>query len=53
LEELDENLRQQDLEEALAFGNHKGAQKNPMHLRELVEKDVIHGYGIPDSSALT
>ncbi len=47
LEDLDENLRQQDLEEALAFGNHKGAQKNPMRLRELVEKDVIHGYGLP------
>ena len=47
MEELDENLRQQDLEEALTFGNHKGAQKHPMRLRELVEKDVTHGYGLP------
>jgi len=44
---LEEKRRQQDLDEALAFGNHKGAQKHPTQLRKLVEKDVIHGYGLP------
>ena len=38
--------RQNDLEEALIFGNHKGAEKNPKLLKELVEKDVTHGYGL-------
>ena len=47
LEDLNEEHRRQDLEEALAFGNHKGAQKHPSHLRKLVEKDVIHGNGLP------
>ena len=35
-----------DLEEALTFGNHKGAEQNPKVLKELVEKDVTHGYGL-------
>ena len=34
------------LEEALDFGNHKGAEQNPKVLKELAEKDVIHGYGL-------
>jgi hypothetical protein len=47
LDYLEEDQRKQDIEDALAFGNHKGAQKKPAQLRTLVEKDVIHGYGLP------
>ena len=47
LDTLEEDRRKQDLEDALTFGNHKGAQKNPIQLRALVEKDVTHGYGLP------
>ena len=35
-----------DLEEALTFGNHQGAEQSPKVLTELVEKDVTHGYGL-------
>ena len=35
-----------DLEEALDFGNHKGAKANPKVLRDFVEKDVTHDYGL-------
>ena len=47
LEDLPEDLRAQDLKDALALGNHKGAEKHPSLLRRLVEKDVVHGYGLP------
>ena len=32
------------LEQALAFGNHKGAESNPEILKDLAEKDVTHDY---------
>jgi len=32
LEHLEEDRRKQDLKDTLAFGNHKGAQKNPIQL---------------------
>ena len=32
------------MKEALSFGNHKGAVRNPFFLRKLIEKDVFHGY---------
>ena len=35
-----------DLEEALAIGNHKGVEQNPKILKDLVTKDVTHGYGL-------
>ena len=35
------------MKEALEKGNHGGANKNPALLRELVEKDVTHGYSLP------
>ena len=38
LEELPMAVRLNDLEEALAFGNHKGAEQNPKIRKELVEK---------------
>jgi hypothetical protein len=47
LEELDAATRASDLQEALAFGNHKGASSNPTLLKRLVEKDVTHGYALP------
>ena len=31
---------------ALYFGNHKGAVRNPILLRKLIEKHVVHGYGL-------
>ena len=38
--------RQKDLQEALEFGKHKGAESNPKTLIDLVKKDVTHGYGL-------
>ncbi|KAL9183869.1 hypothetical protein ACHAXT_004725 [Thalassiosira profunda] len=46
LEELDFESRAKDLDQALAFGNHKGATEQPALLRQLVEKDVVHGYAL-------
>ena len=46
LDDLPLSLRKKDLKEAMAFGNHKGAESNTGTLRELVKKDVIHGYGL-------
>jgi hypothetical protein len=47
LRELDEETRLLDFNAALARGNHKGAQKKPDSLKDLVNKDIIHGYGLP------
>ena len=44
LEELEESKRETDIKEALSFGNHKGAVRNPIFLRKLIEKDVVHVY---------
>ena len=38
LEDLDFDKRAKDLKEALEFGNHKGAEKQPELLKSLVEK---------------
>ena len=46
LEDLPASKKSEDLEEALAFGNHKGAEYNPKILKEWVEKDVTFGYGL-------
>lgn len=46
LVELDEENRQADVNEALTFGNHKGATNDPILLRKLVEKDVTYGYSL-------
>jgi hypothetical protein len=41
------------LEHALAFGNHKGATKDPKQLQALLVEDVIHGFNMPlDMSAV-
>ena len=34
------------MKEALLFGNHKGANNNQELLQKLVEKDIVHGYGL-------
>jgi hypothetical protein len=35
------------VEEALTFGNHKGATKQPDLLKLLVNSNVIHGFALP------
>ena len=45
--DLDEETRLNDFESALARGNHKGAQKKPELLFDLINKDVVHGYCLP------
>ena len=46
MDELDPDSRLSDLEDVIAFGNHKGATKNEDLLKKLVEKDVKYGYGL-------
>ena len=46
MDELDPEFRLSDLEDAIAFGNHKGATKNEDLLKKIVEKDVTYGYGL-------
>ena len=46
LEQLEESKRETDMKEALSFGNNKGAVRNANFLRKLIEKDVVHGYGL-------
>ena len=46
LDELSVEMRRSDLAEALAFGNHKGASSQPELLRQLIEKDITHGFGL-------
>ncbi len=45
LKEINEEDRVADLQEALQFGNHKGATSKPELLRELITADVTHGHG--------
>jgi hypothetical protein len=45
-EEIDEEKMVSDLDDALEFGNHKGAEKQPDLLTELVIKDVQYGYAL-------
>ena len=47
LDKVSMSDREADLDEALAFGNHKGAESNPELLRKLVVKDITHGYALP------
>ena len=46
MEELSDELRECDLQDALEFGNHKGVSEKPELLKELVHKDIIHGHGL-------
>ena len=47
LEDMPEEQQIANVEEAIEFGNHKGATNNPVLLRGLVEKDIKYGYCIP------
>jgi hypothetical protein len=47
LETLDKERRLEDLNEALAFRNHKGVSLQPDLLRKLVTEDVQFGYCLP------
>ena len=47
LEALNSQERASDLQDALEFGNHKGATGKPELLEKLITKDVTHGYGLP------
>jgi hypothetical protein len=44
LEEISEENKVADLQEALQFGNHKGAISKPELLKEPITADVQHGY---------
>ena len=46
LEDLDFESRQQDLQEALEFGNHKGADENPDLFEKMMKDDVTNGYSL-------
>jgi hypothetical protein len=47
LEEISEENRQQDLEDALTFSNHKGTSAKLVLLKKLLKKDAIHRYSLP------
>ena len=47
LDELSEDERKQDIDDALTFGNHKGASQKPELLKKLIGKDVKYGYSLP------
>jgi hypothetical protein len=47
LSDIDEEGRQKDITEALAFGNHKRATENPDLLTSLIMEDVTHGFMLP------
>jgi hypothetical protein len=47
LAEISKNEQQQDLVNALTFGNHKGALQKPVIFKKLTTKDVKYGYSLP------
>ncbi len=47
LVKINESERQKDLEDALTFGNHKGALQKPIPLKKLIAKDVKYGSSLP------
>ena len=34
------------MKEAISFENYKGAMRNPISLKKMIEKYVVHGYGL-------
>jgi hypothetical protein len=46
LEKISKSNRIVDLQEALQFGNHKGATSKPELLRELITEGIGYGYGL-------
>jgi hypothetical protein len=51
LSPIDEHNQLLDIDDALTFGNHKGANQQPELLRELINDDVTRGF-YPHSSTL-
>ena len=49
LEELRKEDCKKDLADTLIFGSHKGASAKPDLLRNLISKDIKHGYSLPIS----
>jgi hypothetical protein len=47
LVEISKIKQQQDLVDALTFGNHKGALQKPVILKKLIAKNVKYGYSLP------
>ena len=47
LVEISKNEQQQDLVNALTFGNHKGTSQKPVILKKLIAIDVKYGYSLP------
>ena len=47
LQPLDEEIRAKDVEEALVFGNHKGAIQQQDLLKKLVTDNVVRGFALP------
>jgi hypothetical protein len=47
LAEISKNEQQQDLVNALTFGNHKGALQKLVILKKLIAKDLKYGYSLP------
>jgi hypothetical protein len=44
LEHISKELQIADVNKAIEFGSHKGANNNPCLLRKLIKKDVKYGY---------
>jgi hypothetical protein len=47
LAKLSKEEQRKDIEDALAFSNHKGTSQKPELLKKLVGKDVKYGYSLP------
>jgi hypothetical protein len=47
LGEISKNEQQQDLVDALTFGNPNGTSQKPVILKKLITKDIKYGYSLP------
>jgi hypothetical protein len=47
LSPIDKHNQFLDIDDTLAFGNHKGANQQPELLRELINNDVTRGFALP------
>jgi hypothetical protein len=47
LVEISKNEQQQNLVDALTFGNHKGALQKPIILKKLIAKEIKYEYSLP------
>ncbi len=47
LDKISKEKRVNNLNDALTFGNHKGASAKPKLLLKLISKDVKYGYSVP------